>query len=186
MWATKHTPTSKPLSPYNMSAPQIALIAAMDQNRVIGAKGNHALLWHIPEDLAHFKAVTQGAPVIMGRHTHISIGRLLPKRVNIVISSQPDYTPLTGAIKVASWDEALAECQRFDPDWVYVIGGASLYAQTLQYATRVYLTVIDKAFNGDALFPDLGPAWALSHEHTGKDCDNLGLNYRFQTWDRNA
>lgn len=162
----------------------ICLIAAMDQNRVIG--GDNKMLWHIPEDFRFFKATTMGKPVIMGRKTHESIGRILPGRPNIVITRQPDYTGTEGAIIAPDLEAAFEKAKQLQPDRdIMVIGGAQIYAQALPFATRVYLTLVQGVYNGEALFPALPPAdWQeISREH-GQDCDEVGINYDFVVYER--
>jgi len=127
----------------------ISLIAAMDLNRVIGK--DNQMPWHLPADLAHFKRVTMGKPVIMGRNTFESIGRALPGRRNIVISRRPDYQA-DGCEVVHSIDAALAECQ--DDEEVMIIGGGQLYDAMLPHAQRLYLTLIQVQLDGDTRFPD--------------------------------
>lgn len=128
----------------------ISLIVAMDRNRLIG-RGN-ALPWRLPADLQHFKAVTLGKPIVMGRKTYESIGRPLPGRHNIVISRNPAFSA-PGCTVVPSVDAALAAAGEVAE--VMVIGGAQLYAETLPRAQRIYLTRIDAGFDGDAWFPAL-------------------------------
>ena len=132
-----------------MSKPIISLIAAMAQNRVIG-KGNE-MPWHLPADLGHFKAVTLGKPIIMGRKTYESIGRPLPGRVNIVISSNAQYS-LEGCETVTSLEEAIKLVE--DVEELMIIGGGFLYSQTLAQADRLYLTFIDLDVEGDTKFPE--------------------------------
>lgn len=132
------------------NAPVIALVAAAARNDVIGSD-NH-LPWHLPADLKHFKQVTIGKPVIMGRKTFESIGRALPGRANIVITQRPDYTA-PGCRVVNTVDQALNAAG--DSDEVMIIGGATLYAACLARATRIYLTRIHHEFPGDARFPAL-------------------------------
>ncbi len=126
----------------------ISLIAAMAKNRVIGK--DNAMPWHLPADLAHFKRVTMGKPVIMGRRTYESIGRPLPGRKNIVISRRSDYSP-DGCVIVNSVEAAIAEANHEE---VMVIGGGQLYAEILPHADRLYLTLIDAELEGDTRFPD--------------------------------
>ncbi len=128
------------------------MIAAMDRNRLIGVENR--LPWRLPADLAHFKRVTMGKPVIMGRHTFESLGRPLPGRLNIVVSRDPGFTA-GGCTVVHSLEEALAVASRHEE--IMVIGGASFYAQTLPRARRLYLTLIEGEFEGDTFFPVLDP-----------------------------
>jgi dihydrofolate reductase len=128
---------------------KIALVAAMANRNVIGL--NNQMPWHMPADLAHFKKVTLGKPVIMGRKTYDSIGRLLPGRRNIIISRQAAPTGFT-ADWVDSVEAALALVS--DQPEVMIIGGAQLYQQMLARADRLYLTHIQLETSGDAYFPD--------------------------------
>lgn len=130
----------------------ISLVAAMDRNRVIG-KGN-ALPWHLPADFAHFKTLTKGKPVIMGSTTFASIGKPLPERKNIVLNREDGYTP-EGVIVVRSIPEALAAAAGAEE--AMICGGASVYAQFLPLAHRMYLTMIDAHIEGDAQFPAWSP-----------------------------
>jgi dihydrofolate reductase len=145
----------------------ISLIVAMAENRVIG--GDNKLLWHIPEDLKRFKALTTGKPIIMGRKTYDSIGRPLPNRPNIVITRQAGWTA-PGVTVVGSLEDAVKTAENMGSDEIMVIGGAQIYSQALQYATRVYLTHIHKAYDGDARFPEL-PAteWMESDRQAGAE-----------------
>lgn len=129
----------------------VVLIAAVARNGVIGA-GN-ALPWHLPADLKHFKALTLGHPVLMGRKTFESIGRPLPGRPNIVVSRDPAFVAegVTVAASVASG----LTCAATLGTPVFVIGGAQIYAQCLALADRIYLTRVDIEVAGDAFFPPL-------------------------------
>jgi dihydrofolate reductase len=125
----------------------ISLIAAMASNRVIGI--NNTLPWHLPADFKHFKAVTMGKPILMGRKTYESIGHPLPGRTNIIITHNPSYVA-EGCHVVNSIEQALTLTE--DDAEVMVIGGASFYQQTLPIAQRIYLTIIHHDFKGDAHF----------------------------------
>lgn len=127
----------------------LSLVAAMANNRVIGRDND--MPWHLPADLKHFKAVTLGKPVIMGRKTFESIGRPLPGRRNLVISRQADFRP-QGVEVVSSLDDALAATKSAEE--VMVIGGGQIYRQALAVAQRLYLTFIDADIEGDTCFPD--------------------------------
>ena len=134
----------------------------MAQNRVIGRGAE--IPWDLPEDREHFVAVTKGHAVIMGRATWDSIGKPLPKRPNIVISRNRALA-LPGARVVASLAEALALARADGDDAPRVIGGAQIYAEALPLATRIYLTVLDDAYEGDVRFPELDPAeWVCREE----------------------
>ncbi len=132
--------------------PELVLIAAVAHNGVIG-NGNQ-LLWHLPEDMKFFRKTTSGHPVLMGRKTWESLPprfRPLPCRRNIVITRNASFEA-TGAELAGSLDAALARLA--DVDTVFVIGGAEVYAQALPRAQSMWLTQIDRDFDGDARFPD--------------------------------
>jgi dihydrofolate reductase len=139
---------------------QINLIYARAANGVIGK--DNAMPWHLPEDLAHFKQLTSGWPVIMGRKTWDSLPpkfRPLPGRTNIVISRQTDWTA-EGAVVMPGLAEALQHCRASAEVWV--IGGAQIYALAEPLAQRAEVTEIHQDFVGDAFAPSLGPAWRES------------------------
>lgn len=129
--------------------PSLVLVAAMARGRVIGDAGG--MPWHLPADLAHFKALTLGHPVVMGRRTYESIGRPLPGRTNIVISRGHPGLP-DGVLLAASLAEAMALGQ--GAGTLMVIGGGQVYREALPLAARLELTLIDAAIEGDTLFPE--------------------------------
>lgn len=155
--------------------PEIVIIAAVAKNRVIGR--DNQLLWHIPEDMAHFKALTAGHTVIMGRKTWESLParfRPLPGRRNIVISRQIDY-PAIGAELADSLEVAIAlskaEAQTF------IIGGGEIYRQAMDVANRLELTEVDLSPEGDAWFPPIEPnRWQKIAE---RPLESLTVNGRF-------
>lgn len=128
----------------------LTIIVAMARNRVIGR--NNALPWRLPADLQHFRRITLGKPVVMGRKTYESIGRPLPGRDNIVVSTDRDYHAI-GCRVTHSIQDTLASLQEM-PE-VMVIGGASLYQETLACAGRIYLTLVHADVAGDTWFPEL-------------------------------
>ncbi len=160
--------------------PRISLIWAMASNRVIGA--NNALPWRLPADLRHFRHLTLGHPVIMGRRNHESLGRPLPGRRNIVITRQAGYGA-EGCTVVGSVEEALRAAAG-DTE-IFIIGGATIYAQTLDRADRLYATLIDAAVPGDTLFPPFDTReWVeIAREPHPADAENP-FSYVFVTWDR--
>lgn len=129
-------------------APRVSVIAAVAENGVIGVR--NALPWRLPADLRRFRALTGGRYVLMGRRTCESLGRPLADRVNLVLSSQPAYAP-AGFTIVRSIEAALALAPAGAE--LFVIGGASVYAQTLARAERLYLTLVHAAVEGDCWFP---------------------------------
>lgn len=157
----------------------ISLIAALAADRVIGME--NAMPWHLPADLAWFKRNTLNKPVIMGRKTFESIGRPLPGRHNIVLSSQPGSE--AGVTWVTSLDEALAAAG--EAEEVMVMGGGRVYTQFLPRANRLYLTHIDAEVEGDAHFPDYEPdEWETSFSEF-HDADALNSHgYCFEILER--
>lgn len=128
---------------------KIAMIAAMANDRVIGK--DNQMPWHLPEDLKHFKAMTLGKPVVMGRKTYESIGRPLPGRHNIVISRQADLV-IEGVTIVSSF--AQAKTAAGDCEELVVMGGGQLYEMLLPQADILYLTEINLTVDGDTHFPE--------------------------------
>lgn len=126
----------------------VSLIVAMSENRVIGK--DNAIPWHLPGDLPRFKQITMGHPIIMGRKNHESIGRVLPGRTNIIVTRQPDYR-VDGAVICFSLDEALERCA--NEEEVFIIGGGEIYAQSINRADRIYLTILHQQIDGDVFFP---------------------------------
>jgi dihydrofolate reductase len=161
---------------------EIALIYARAANGVIGKGGT--MPWHLPEDLAHFKQLTQGSPVVMGRKTWDSLPprfRPLPGRSNIVVTRQPDWKE-NGVQRSPSLREALQIAEQSNPATVWVIGGAQIYAQALPLAQRVEVTEIAQNFDGDAFAPELGPEWVETtrEAHTS----TCGMAFAFVRYQR--
>jgi dihydrofolate reductase len=162
-----------------MSA-RLALIAALARNRVIGR--DNSLPWHLPADLRFFKRTTMGKPLLMGRRTWESIGRPLPGRRMIVLSRDPGYRA-PGCVVAHSLGEAL-DLGGSDPE-LMVIGGATLYAQTLPSAERLYLTLVDADVPGDVRFPEWGGLeWRLVWEEAHPADVDHAWSFRFQRWER--
>ncbi len=177
-------------------AVRIGLVWAEAHGGVIGAGGG--MPWHVPEDLAHFKAVTLGAPVVMGRKTWDSLPerfRPLPGRANVVVTRQGDWAA-DGAQRAGSLDEALAlavdgadasgEAVR-----VWVIGGGELFRQALPRADRLEVTELDLDVAGDAFAPERGPEWrvaAVEPAASGNEprwhTSRSGIRYRFLSLER--
>lgn len=158
---------------------KLSIIVAVSRNGIIGKEG--ALPWRLPAELARFKQITKGHPVIMGRKTHESIGRALPDRQNIIISRDKKYQA-EGCIRVGSLEEALAKAEPNDE--VFIIGGASIYELALPITDRIYLTRVMAEVEGDRRFEFNESEWKLidSEEHSA-DAKN---NYDFvlQQWVR--
>lgn len=129
---------------------ELIIIAAMAANRVIGL--HNTIPWQIPEDMAHFKAVTMGSPVILGRRTYESIGGPLPGRQTIVVTANPSFRAHPDCTVAITLNEAIHCCQGADK--VFIAGGERLYREALALADELILTVIDQVFEGDTFFPD--------------------------------
>jgi dihydrofolate reductase len=152
----------------------------MDRNRLIG--NNNQLPWHLPADFAHFKSVTMGKPVIMGRKTYESIGKPLPGRTNIVLSRNPG-TRYEGVDCVSSFEQALALVP--DAEEVMVIGGSTIYEMLLPRANRLYLTYVEAEFDGDAWFPEIDNNQWLELESVLRKADEKNLyDCRFVTLEK--
>lgn len=159
----------------------IHLIYARAANGVIGL--NNTMPWHLPEDLAHFKQLTHGSPVVMGRKTWDSLParfRPLPGRTNIVVTRNAEWQA-DGVLRASSLEEAL-QIGAQHGDTVWVMGGAQIYAQALPLADVVEVTIIDQDFAGDAYAPTLGPEWvpATRQDHVSAQ----GLAYSFVQYQR--
>ncbi|WP_421172128.1 type 3 dihydrofolate reductase [Aeromonas sp. 601115] len=161
---------------------KISMIAAMAHDRVIGK--DNQMPWHLPADLAQFKRVTLGKPVLMGRKTFESIGRPLPGRRNLVISRNPDYQA-EGIEVVGSVEAALALLAGSSVEELMVIGGGHLYAEMLPSADCLYLTRIDLAVEGDTRFPAFDDGQWQRIECESHPADEKNPHpYSFETWQR--
>ncbi len=158
----------------------LSIICAMDQNRLIGK--NNALPWHLPADLAFFKQTTMGKPILMGRKTYESIGRPLPGRQNIIISRDTNYQA-EGCDCCTDIDTALALAA--DHAEIMLIGGASLYQQTLERAQQLYLTHIHASFEGDAWFPEVNQNdWLITWQEDHTADEKNRFDYSFVKYSR--
>ncbi len=154
---------------------ELGLIFARSRNGVIGKAG--ALPWHLPEDLAHFKRLTAGCPVIMGRKTWDSLPprfRPLPGRTNIVVTRQCEWQA-PGATRATSLPEAVALCAGQARAWV--IGGAEIYDQALPLAQTAEVTEIEADFEGDAFAPRLGPQWREVARERQRSATGLAFSF---------
>jgi len=166
---------------------KVSLVVAMARNRVIGR--DNALPWRLPEDLRHFRALTLGKPVIMGRRTFESIGRPLPGRTNIVISRQPDPRLPEGVLLASSIPDALVlareVCMRDGAAECMVIGGAEVYRQCLPFADRIHLTLLEQEVAGDTHFPEFASSeWRETAREAGVSAGDERLCFSFLTFDR--
>ena len=163
-----------------MSQPNISLIVAMAKNRTIGI--NNTLPWRCPEDLKHFKALTMGHHMIMGRKTFDSIGKPLPGRTTVVVSRNAGLQ-IEGCIVVNSLQQAIAACA--GDNEIFVVGGAELYAQALPLVHTLYITEIQQEVEGDAHFPALARNdWQEVAREVRSQSEPQPLNYHFVTYRR--
>ena len=159
---------------------KISMIVAASTNGVIGMDGG--LPWHLPEDLRRFRELTMGKPIIMGRTTHESIGRVLPGRTNIVLTSNPNYNA-PGCEVAIRLDQALAFAG--EADEVMIIGGACVYQSFLPMAERIYLTRVRANIDGDAYFPELDPdEWTVRSKQEFPVTDDRDYGFSFQILER--
>jgi dihydrofolate reductase len=143
------------MMPMAVRGPLISIVAALSENRVIGL--DNRLPWHLPADLAHFKALTLNKPIVMGRRTWESLPGMLPKRTHIVVTRDRSYRA-SGCILTGSPEEAVDAAG--DAPEIMVVGGAALYRDMLPLARRMYLTRVVAFVEGDVFFPDWDPgAW---------------------------
>jgi dihydrofolate reductase len=154
---------------------QLTIIVATDAGRGIGI--NNTLPWRLAEDMAHFKRLTTGHPIIMGRKTFESIGRALPNRRNIVITRNPDWH-CEGVEAATSLPQAIA---LVGEELAFIIGGAQIYAQAIDCADAVIVTEIAKTFDCDAFFPELNPAVWQETDRAAYHSDSNDLDYAFVT-----
>jgi len=170
--------------------PRVAMMMAMDRNRLIGKDGG--MPWHVPGELAYFKATTLGKPVLMGRKTHESIGRPLPGRTNVVVTRDRDWRA-EGVLVAHSLEEALETGRGVarEPDTraeeIVVIGGAALCREAMALTERLYLTVIDHAFEGDTWLDSYDPAeWRELSRERRDPATSGGLDVVYLVLERTA
>lgn len=160
----------------------ISLIVAHDQNCCIGK--NNKLLWHIPNDLTHFKNKTSGKIVIMGRKTYNSIGRELPNRLNIVLTKNPFFKTESSSVLVFDNIERITR-NISEEEEVFVIGGEQIYKQFLPIADKLYITYVDHSFEGDTYFPKYNlNEWKIIEENKGSKDDRNPYDYYFREYRR--
>jgi len=165
-----------------MTSPHLAILAAVATNRVIGI--NNTLPWHLPADLKHFKALTLGQIVVMGRRTFESIGRPLPERTNVVLTRQQNLV-LPGIVTAQSIHDVLGQFAN-DPRSIFIIGGAQIYQDSLPLCQRLYLTEIQQPFVGDTFFPVLnGNEWRELSRIVNHDSSGVVPEFHFVVLERN-
>ncbi len=163
----------------------LSIIVATDEGGAIGAGGK--IPWHLPADLKHFKELTMGHPVIMGRKTFESIGKPLPGRVNIVITTDSAWKA-EGCIAVQSFSDAIRAAENRlagDSGEIFVIGGGRVYETALPHVKRVYLTRVRDRVTGDTFFPTLNDVdWQLVNSEKHSRDEKNPVDYEFQVYER--
>ncbi len=160
----------------------ISLIVAAATNNTIGKDGR--MPWHLPNDMRHFKNITWGMPVLMGRKTFESLGKPLPGRKNIVVSRQPGWKE-AGTVPVSSIEDGLFVAKETDAKEVMVIGGGEIYRALFDRARRIYLTRVEADPEGDTFFPPIDPKqWYLVSQKNHEADEKNAYNHSFQVWER--
>lgn len=160
----------------------ISMVVAAADNNVIGK--NNKLLWHLPNDMAFFKNITWGMPVIMGRKTYQSLGKPLKGRTNIVVTSNKGFAP-GGVIVVNSINEAVDEAALTDARECYIIGGGEIYRQALTQANTIYMTRVHVSPAGDTYFPSINEShWKKISSTPFESDDKHAYSYTFEVWQR--
>jgi len=158
----------------------VSMVVAISENNAIGK--DNQLLWYLPRDLKHFKTITSGHTVIMGRKTFDSVGRPLPNRRNIVITRKKDLE-IGGAEVVNSLEAALQLCEAEDE--VFIVGGAEIYKQAMPHTDRIYLTVVHERFDADTYFPEIDmDIWKETASESHQPDEKNNLAFTFSTLER--
>ena len=160
----------------------LSIIVAKAKNNIIGKENK--LIWHLPEDLKHFKEITTGHTIIMGRKTFESLGRVLPNRKHIIFSQNPDFKVNNENVEVV---HSLLQIQDLieGEEEAFVIGGAMIYNLLMPYVTKMYVTEIDKEFEGDTFFPKINTEiWKETSREKGKKDEKNNLDYDFVTYEK--
>ena len=160
---------------------KLTIVVAKSANNVIG--NNNELIWHLPNDLKHFKNLTSGHPIIMGRKTFESIGKPLPNRTNIVITRNQDWSQ-EGILVANSLEEAIEKGREIDSE-IFIIGGGNIYAQAMDFVEVLEVTEVHQEFEGDTKFPviDLKIWKEVAREDFSKDEKNQ-FDYSFVRYER--
>ena len=160
----------------------LSIIVAKAKNNIIGK--DNKLIWHLPEDLKHFKELTTGHSIIMGRKTFESLGRVLPNRKHIIFSQNPDFKVYNENVEVV---HSLLQIQDLieGEEEAFVIGGAMIYNFLMPYVKKMYITEIDEEFDGDTFFPKINTEiWKETSREKGIKNEKNNLDYEFVTYER--
>ncbi len=160
----------------------LSIVVAKAKNNIIGK--DNKIIWHLPEDLKHFKNLTTGHTIIMGRKTFESLGKILPNRKHIILSNNPDFKVHDENVEVV---HSLLQIQDLieGKEEAFVIGGAMIYNFLMPYVKKMYVTEIEKDFDGDAFFPRIDDKiWKEVSREKGIKDENNKLDYYFVTYER--
>ena len=160
----------------------LSIIVAIAKNYAIGK--DNKLLWHLPEDLKRFKEITTGKTIIMGKNTFESLGRVLPNRKHVVLTDVENQTHESEQVEFV---HSIEEIKRYADDEVenFIIGGASIYRQLMPYANKMYVTEIDKEFDGDVFFPEINlEEWKIIERKQGLTNEKNPYKYEYITYVR--
>lgn len=156
----------------------ISHVVAYGLKREIGK--DNTLVWHLPDDLKHFKAVTTGGTVVMGRKTYESIGKALPNRRNIVVTTDRSFE----AKGVDVWHDLTRLEQLQEDEEIFIIGGATLFEQTLPYTDRLYVTEVDGVFEADTYYPEVAGDWVVVTESFHPKDDKHDYSFTIRQYDK--
>ncbi|MEL0185488.1 MAG: dihydrofolate reductase [Hyphomicrobiales bacterium] len=165
----------------------ISLIVAHSSNRVIGIDGQ--LPWHIPDDLKYFKAITIGKPIIMGRKTFDSIGKPLPGRLNIIITKNTDLS-IEECVVVNNLEAAITEAKNYfktqdtDQEEIFIIGGAQIFKQSMEFVNKIYITEVHAEYAGDVFFDELSDNDWIEVGRDLHDSQNDKIPFSFVTYNK--
>ena len=161
--------------------PNITIIVAKAANNIIG--NDNQLIWHLPNDLKRFKALTSGHPIIMGRKTYESIGRPLPNRTNIVITRNADWKA-DGIITANSLEKAIEIASEIDSE-IFILGGGNIYQQSMELANVLEVTEVHQDFDGDTSFPEINEEiWEETFREKHPIDEKHSIEYSFVTYHR--
>ncbi|HEX7869898.1 MAG TPA: dihydrofolate reductase [Chryseobacterium sp.] len=157
------------------------IVVAMGEKNEIGS--DNQLLWHLPKDLKHFKDLTSGHPIIMGRKTYESIGKALPNRTNIVVSRKKNWFQ-EGILIVGSIKEAVKFAKKIDEN-IFIIGGGNIYEQTMEIADKLEITLVKANLKADTYFPKINPTfWKMTSEICHEKDEKNQYDFCFQTYEK--
>ena len=160
----------------------LSIIVAISKNNAIGK--DNKLLWHLPDDLKRFKKMTTGHNIIMGKKTFESLGRVLPNRHHIVLSRDANFKIDNENVEILN-DVALLKKYINSDEENFVIGGGSVYKLLMPYSQKMYITKINKEFDGDVYFPEINyKEWKITNQEPGPECDENLFEYEYVTYER--